>query len=144
MVLTLHIGKAHADFHQRPWLRALGDHHQRWLHPHCEERWQSVTLRVWLKRIWSDYLYHQRYTFLFEKLIHKNSINKCAYCGEILWQVTSWEVSQTTFEREWSTLERLVMICGVSRGSLKLFLITIYGLSRDRGVTDGIRANPRP
>jgi len=56
--------------------------------------------------------------------------------------VSSWEVSQAACEQGRSTLEKLVMICGASRQSFKLFLLIVRNAGRGRGVTDGIRADP--
>jgi len=123
-----------------------------------DRKTRSVTPRVWLKKDWSDYLYHQRCTFLFEKPTRKNFIVKCAYWGAILgwvtsWEVswiaceqgrwvTSWEVSRIACEQGRSTSERLVMICGASQRSLKLLLVR-PAAERGRSITDGIRADSR-
>ena len=80
----------------------------------------SVTLRMWLKNDRSYYLYYQRYIFFVEELTHKNSTVKCTYCGAILWWVIPWEDSQAACEQGRNMLERLVMICGASRRSLKV------------------------
>ena len=90
----------------------------------------NVIPRMWLKRDWSDYLYHQKCTFLFKKLTPNNFIVKRAYCEEILWRMTSWKVSQIACERGRSSLERLVVICMASWQSSKLFLVTVCGLAR--------------
>ena len=103
-----------------------------------------VAPRLWLNMIWSDYLYHQMCTFFLWKLTLKNSTVKRAYCGEILWWMTSWEIFHVTCKWAWNTLERSAVVCRVSLCSLKPFLVTVHDLGRGWGVTNNIRANPRP
>ena len=59
-----------------------------------------VTPRVWLKKDRTDYLYHQRCTFLFGKPTLKNSTVKRACWGAILGWVTSWVPGQRVSEDE--------------------------------------------
>ena len=59
-----------------------------------------VTPWVWLKKDRSDYLYHQRCTFLFGKLTLKNSTVKRVWWGANLRWVTSYEVSRAARESD--------------------------------------------
>jgi len=99
-----------------------------------------VIPRVWLKHDRSDYFYHQRCTFLFGKPTLENSTVKRASWRAILGCVTSWEIFQAAREGGRNTPERLVVICGARRRSLKPFLITVYCPGMGQGDIDGIRA----
>jgi len=51
---------------------------------------------------------------------------------------------QVACERGQSTPKKLVVICGVSRQTLKLFLVTVCDSKKGWDIADGIRFDPRP
>ena len=83
-----------------------------------------ITLYVWLRKIWSDYLYHQRCTFLLMKPTLKKSTIKCAYWSNLIMGDLLRSFSSSLRARM-KHARKAMVICGVSHQSFKPFLITV-------------------